>query len=176
MDDVTIELAHGIPVGVKGLRGLLDLADNHVLGQMGVDGLGQGVDRHARVHVGVGHLADGVDTGIGSAAGVGADALAVGQPGQSFLQDFLDRAETGLGLPAVKVGAVVTERQADVSHIVIRRSTTDDLRITSRRYHWKGWTSPTCPAPRRNTAPWTFPRSLRRTSLHQQVQAALVSC
>jgi len=53
----------------------------------------------------VGHLPDGMDAGIGSSAGVEADARLAGEARNGFLQGLLDGAQTGLRLPAVEAGA-----------------------------------------------------------------------
>ena len=116
VDHVAVQLAHGVAVGVERLR--------HVLGrratttssrQMGVDRPQQTFGGELRVGVEVDDLADGVDAGIGSAAGVDADALLAGELGDGLFERLLHGAVAGLRLPAVEVGAVVAEGELEVA-------------------------------------------------------------
>jgi hypothetical protein len=57
-----------------------------------------------------------MDAGIGSAAGIAADALLAGHRGDGLLQRLLHGAQPRLGLPTAELGAVVGEDEADVAH------------------------------------------------------------
>ena len=68
---------------------------------MGVERLDETAGGERSVGVEVGDLADGVNAGIGAATGVDAAAAAV-RLGNGRFQRFLNRAEAGLSLPAVR--------------------------------------------------------------------------
>ena len=60
-------------------------------------------------------LSQCVHTGIGTSAG-GRNRAAPRQPIKRVFEDFLDRSQPILALPAVKVGAVIGKGQLDVTH------------------------------------------------------------
>ncbi len=60
-------------------------------------------------------LAEGVDAGVSPATGVAVGDSA-GELAEGVFEGLLDRAEAGLTLPAVEVGAVVGEGELEVPH------------------------------------------------------------
>ena len=73
VDDVAIELAHRVAVGVEAFGHLRGAGDDDIVGQVGVDGLDEYDAVQAGIRVEIGNLADGMNAGIGAAAGVEPD-------------------------------------------------------------------------------------------------------
>jgi hypothetical protein len=110
VDDVAVELAQRVAVGVEVVVYFLGGAHDDIGRQAGVDGAKEDGGGQGRVGAEVDDLADGVDAGVGAAAGVDPDALLAGQVGDGLFEGLLHGAQARLSLPAVEVGAVVGQR------------------------------------------------------------------
>ena len=115
VDDVAISLGPGVERGVEGLGHLPGIEHPHVARQQRVECPHEDLGRMPRRSEEMDDLPQGVDPGIGPAAGRrGRPGL--GQALDRRLERLLNGPQPRLALPAVEIGAVVTEGQLDVPH------------------------------------------------------------
>ena len=114
VDSVPVELRYRVGRRSESQRDLVRRADRDILGQPSADGFLEILARHDAGGLEVGDLACGVNPGIGS-PGSQNRHLMVNDPPQSLLDRLLHRPHARLPLPAVEVGTVVGDQQADIT-------------------------------------------------------------
>src|ERR1017187_863026 len=114
-DTVLVSLGDRIVARMKTLRSLLQIERANVARQQPVDGLAEVGDRNRVRKRECSHLAQRMHAGIGATR----PGDVYGRAFNSFqnsLEGALNRGQAGLDLPAVKIGPVVAQSDADTPH------------------------------------------------------------
>ena len=119
-DAVFVQLRHGVVTGVESGRYVFHIGDANRPGQQMVHGAEKIYTWNGTGGGEGGHLGDSVDAGIGAAAALNKN-WRFGKSEKDTLEFALHRHQTGLDLPAVEVGAVIGNGDADTPFGLISR-------------------------------------------------------
>ncbi len=114
VDSILIELAQRASRGMKVATHVTNLNHGKIVGQSRTDGVSKFVRRQRIGRAKIADVAGRVYPRIGPTASQEIERMTNAAPNRLF-QNALDRPQTGLILPAMKLGAVISNLQIDVS-------------------------------------------------------------
>jgi hypothetical protein len=121
VNDIPVQLAPCVSVGVEFLQDVLGMTNDHVVRQVRVNCADEGFRSIGAIAMEIYHLPDSMDTGIRPTAGVDANGV-VQKGGDRLFENFLNSSKARLCLPAVEIGPVVAQRQLEVAQAITERS------------------------------------------------------